>query len=111
MTTRTVTLRDVRDERGTRYLGATMASTGALTIEGRDYGDGVEQVFGPDHREYEWAWTLDSEAVGQLKVALHSDLEVLDALAERFSNDAAAGLKSFLDEHGVGYTAWSRTGE
>ena len=110
MTKRSVTLRQSRDELGSRYLGASLSVDGTLTIEGQDLGDGVEQFFGKGHREYEWVWTIISNDVVQLKAALKSD-DVLVALAERFSNAAAAELQPFLDAHGIPYKSWNRIGD
>ena len=110
MSSRTV-LQDFRDELGTQYLSASLASDGTLTIEGQDLGVGVEQTFGTGNREYEWALTIESKDVAQLKSALESGDDVLIALAERFSNDAAAGLQPFIDEHDIHYEFWSRSGD
>ena len=56
-----VVLRDVRDERGTRYLAAQRREDGGIVIEGHDLGRGVE-VFGPGLSEYEWFWTIEPDA-------------------------------------------------
>ena len=48
-----ITLRNVRDDLGTRSLEAFVLPTGDLVIEGQDYGDGVEAAFGEGIREYE----------------------------------------------------------
>jgi hypothetical protein len=111
MTKASVTLRQNRDQLGSRYLGASLAADGTLTIEGQDLGDGVERIFGAGNREYEWVWGIASDGVARLKVALECD-DVLVALAERFSNDAADELKPFLDDHGIPYKwSWSRIGD
>ncbi len=57
-----VVLRDVRDERGTRHLGARRRDDGGIVIEGHDLGRGVE-VLGPGLSEYEWVWTIAPDAV------------------------------------------------
>jgi hypothetical protein len=111
MTKRSVTLRDIHDELGTRHLTASLSTDGTLTIEGQDLGDGVEQIFGPGTREYEWAWTIQSQDVPRLASALDACDDVLAALADRFSNDAAAELKSFLDERAIPHDCWSRIGD
>lgn len=64
MTTSHVVLRDVKDADGSRLLQASLTSGGDIVIEGRDYGPGVEQVFGV--REYEWVWTIQAASVGDL---------------------------------------------
>ena len=51
-----VTLRDTRDEGGSRHLSASLKGDGTLIIEGQDLGPGVEGFFGSGLTEYEWAW-------------------------------------------------------
>lgn len=46
-----VVLRDMRDARGSRYLGASIKANGDLVIEGQDLGPAVEEFFGVS--EYE----------------------------------------------------------
>lgn len=105
-----VTLRDTRDEDGTRHLSARLKGDGALLIEGQDLGPGVERFFGPGLTEYEWVWTIRPSGVRTLKLALAAD-DVLVALRDRFSGDAAANLQTFLDDNGVPYEPWSRVGD
>ncbi|MFZ2362403.1 MAG: hypothetical protein WA040_23895 [Anaerolineae bacterium] len=105
-----VTLRDTRDEDGTRHLSARLKGDGALLIEGQDLGPGVERFFGPGLTEYEWVWTIRPSGVRTLKLALAAD-DVLAALRDRFSGDAAANLQTFLDDNGVPYEPWSRVGD
>jgi hypothetical protein len=109
MTTKSVKLRETRDGLGTRYLDARLLDDGSLSIQGQDIGAGVERAFG--YGEYEWAWTVRPEHVADLLSALDSGDDVLAALARRFSGDAAAGVKPFLDEHGIPYESWSRIGD
>jgi hypothetical protein len=106
-----VTLRDSRDEGGSRHLGASLKDDGTLLIEGQDLGPGVEGFFGPGLTEYEWTWLIRPPGVRRLKLALACDDDLLAALRERFSGDAAAGLQPFLDNNGVPYEPWSRVGE
>ncbi|EMI54664.1 hypothetical protein [Rhodopirellula sallentina] len=73
-------------------------------------GRGVEQVFGDGNTEYEWAWTLATDAVAALAQSLKCE-NVLDGLASQFSGDASAKLKSYLDDNGINYEAWSRIGD
>lgn len=107
----TVILRDIRDKLGTRYLAASISPEGTLAITGQDLGDGVEQIFGPGNREYEWAWTIQAPDVARLAAALDAGDDLLAGLARQFSGDAAAGLKPFLDEKGIPYESWSRIGD
>ena len=106
-----VTLRDVRDEEGRRFLGASLTADGALTIAGQDSGDGVEQFFGPGNREYEWAWTIQAHHLPHLATALGTGDDLLAALAARFGDGRAAELQPFLDEQGIPYAFWSRIGD
>ena len=105
-----VTLRDTHDENGRRHLSATLKGDGTLLIEGQDLGPGVERFFGPGLTEYEWAWLIRPPAVRTLKLALACD-DVLTALKDQFSGDAAADLQRFLNDNGVPYEPWSRVGE
>ena len=58
MTTETrlafVVLRDQDDADGTRHLEAEWRMGGAIVIEGRDVGPGVERFWGDDHYAWEW---------------------------------------------------------
>ena len=65
-------------------------------IEGRDYGPGVEQVFGV--REYEWVWTIPAASVGDLLRVLPAAAgDVLAAFRDRFSGERVADLGTFLE--------------
>lgn len=107
---RSVTLRDVQDADGRRRLVARLDADGDVVIEGWDYGDGVEKIFG--YREYEWVWTLAATDVPALLQALEApDDDVIGVLGRRFRGDAAADLGSFLESHGIEVEAWSRIGD
>jgi hypothetical protein len=106
-----VTLRNTRDEEGSRQLSASLKGDGALLIEGQDIGPGVERFFGPGLTEYEWAWIIRPPEVKKLKLALACDDDILAALKDRFSGDAAADLQRFLEDNGITYEPWSRVGE
>ncbi len=110
MADQTVTLRRSRDELGSRFLGATLAADGTLSITGQDLGRGVEHIFGDGNTEYEWAWTLNPASVVALAKSLDCD-NVLDGLVAKFSGEAAANLKSHLDDNGIDYQAWTRIGD
>ncbi len=109
MTTRFVVLREVEDVDGSRLLTAALTSKGDLVIEGRDYGPGVERVFGV--REYEWVWTIPAASVGALHHALLATGDVLSALRDRFSRENAADLGTFLESNGIPTERWSRLGD
>src|SRR6266849_546325 len=87
VTTFHVILRKVNDSDGSRLLKASLNSMGDVIIEGRDYGAGVERVFGV--REYEWAWTIPAASVPALLHALEATSDVLSAISRRFSGDRA----------------------
>jgi hypothetical protein len=109
MTTSHVVLRNVKDADGSRLLQASLTSEGDVVIEGRDFGDGVERVFGV--REYEWAWTIPAASVDDLLSALPASGDVLSALRGRFSGENAAELGAFLESHGIATDRWSRLGD
>ena len=110
MTTSHVVLRDVKDADGSRLLQASLTSGGDIVIEGRDYGPGVEQVFGV--REYEWVWTIPAASVGDLLRVLPAPAgDVLAAFRDRFSGERAADLGTFLESNGIPTERWSRLGD
>ncbi len=110
MTTRHVVLRDIADADGSRLLTASITSGGELVLEGRDFGPGVEGVFGV--REYEWVWTIPAAGVTALLGALQaSSDDVLAALQDRFSGEGAADLGAFLESNGIPAERWSRLGD
>jgi hypothetical protein len=109
MTTFHVILRKVNDSDGSRLLRASLNSMGDVIIEGRDYGAGVERIFGV--REYEWAWTIPAASVPALLHALEATSDVLSAISRRFSGDHAADLGSFLEANGISAERWSRLGD
>ncbi|MDJ0834882.1 MAG: hypothetical protein QNK37_00115 [Acidobacteriota bacterium] len=107
---RHVILREIREERDSRFLDATLHDD-RLEIMGLDRGDSVERYFG--EREYEWRWSVEAEGLAKLQEVLDVDDpdQLLPALKARFSGEAAAGLQTFLDTNQVSYKAWSRTGD
>jgi hypothetical protein len=104
-----VVLRDIRHGGDSRWLAASLTDDGDLLIEGCDRGAAVEGLFGA--REYEWSWTIRTADLARLRAALGCSDDVLRGLQASFSGDAAAGLKAFLDDHGVAHDVWSRTGD
>ena len=103
-----VTLRDTQDADGVRRLTAALEN-GDLVIEGRDYGKGVERIFG--YSEYEWVWTVRAADVPRLRRALGDPPDLTEALVRRFGGDASADLQPFLASEGIAYEAWSRIGD
>ncbi|TVQ28287.1 MAG: hypothetical protein EA370_16810 [Wenzhouxiangella sp.] len=106
-----VNLRETSDEDGNRQLGASLKDDGTIVVHGHDLGPGVESFFGPGITEYEWALSIRPSGVRVLKMALACDADVLTALRDRFSGDAAANLQDFLDDNAVPYEFWSRVEE
>lgn len=104
-----VELRNTSDDDGTRNLHATLDAAGNITLEGRDYGDGVERVLGC--REYEWVWTIAADDVPKLLAALGAQDDVLAALQQRFSGNEAGGIAAFLETNGIAVQHWSRIGD
>lgn len=86
-----------------------MTPEGDLVIDGWDFGDGVERALGV--REYEWTWTVRALHVPRLLQALNTPGDVLSALEQRFSGDAAAELGTFLESQGIPSERWSRYGD
>jgi hypothetical protein len=111
LTTRFVVLREVEDVDGSRLLTAALTSEGDLVIEGRDYGSGVERVFGV--REYEWVWTIPAASVGDLRHVMQAAAadDVLAAFRDRFSGERAADLGTFLESNRIPTKRWSRLGD
>jgi len=109
MNTTHVVLRQVKDADGSRLLEASVTANGDVLIEGHDFGDGVERVFGV--REYEWAWTIPSASIPSLLHALGATDDVLSALKERFSGDNAPLLGPFLEANEIPTERWSRLGD
>ena len=109
MNTTHIILRRVENADGSRLLEASVTVEGDVLIQGRDFGDGVERVFGV--REYEWAWTIPAASVPALLRALGTADHVLSALKERFSGENAALLGSFLEANEIPTERWSRLGD
>ena len=70
-----------KDADGSRLLQFAN-SKGDIVIEGRDFGAGVERIFG--YREYEWVWTIPAASVGALLHALQATGDVLSAHKDDF---------------------------
>lgn len=106
-----VTLRQTRDELGSRYLQATLAPNGNVVIEGQDLGQGVAQFFGEGLTEYEFAMTIQAADVPLLLKALATQSNVLIALQQQFQSQSNLEPGAFLEAHNVPYTFWSRIGD
>ena len=109
LTTHHVVLREIEDADGSRHLEASLTPNGDVIIQGRDYGDGVERIFGV--REYEWAWTIRAACVPALLRALEATDDVLSAISAQFSGANAGGLSSFLAANGIATERWARHGD
>lgn len=109
MKTKTVILRNLQDKDGTRNLTAAINEQGDLLIHGIDAGPGVEQIFG--FPEYEWIWTIKAAELPKLNRALGKDspqANTLDLLKEQFSDERAANILEFFQQHQIIYESWSR---
>jgi hypothetical protein len=105
-------LRDVRDDRGTRYLAARRREDGGIVIEGHDLGRGVE-AFGPGLSEYEWVWTIEPGAVPAAIVALggHEGNDPLQLLLGWSTDRGDPDPGTHLREAGVTIAFWSHLGD
>lgn len=108
MTDRRVTLRDTRDSSGSRHVTVALLPDGGIRFVGRDFG--VDEFFGSGMSEYEWVWTLPPDSASALLSTL-GGTDVLDAVAGRFSGDAAGDVAGFLEDHAIAYESWSRIGD
>jgi len=104
-----VILRNERTAKDSRYLEASLSAEGDLVIHGIDWGAEVTRIWGDS--EYEWFWTIRANALPALKAVLQAENNLLDVLKTNFSDENAANLPSFLDQHGINYEFWSRVGE
>lgn len=106
----TVDMENTRDERGSFYRALRLQEDGSLVIEGHDIGRGVSDFWGAESSEYEFARTVAPSAVAQLRVAAAlDDSNLLQALKSRFGTTAE--LETFLSDHGIETTFWSRVGD
>lgn len=112
-TVRVLTLLSVRDQRGSRWIGARRTSGGDVVIEGQDVGVFVEDAFGQGASEYEWSYTLKASDESKICIALGGvdDEDVLQLLEEQFLGEKAAGLVTVLKKKGVPGNFWSRVGD
>lgn len=80
---------------------------GALTVEGRDHGRPVQDVFGPDARVYEWTIRVPADQIPALMEALdRPGDDPLEAVADWFGEETRA-FEPYLDTHGVVHESWS----
>jgi hypothetical protein len=108
----TVTLRNLRDDDGTRHLEARVTKDGDVVFSGQDLGRGVEQIFGEGLREYEWTWTIARAHVPALARALDATTAtLLTCIADRFSDPHCAEIEPFLRAHRIAFARWSRVGD
>ena len=106
---RSVVLRDIRDERGTRFEAAQMEDDGTLRVAGRDTGPGVSDFSGTTITSYDWVYVVPSGRVGALVQALgaeHGD-DVLDALAVCYRQHGGR-ISELLGSPGIaaGFGTW-----
>lgn len=104
-----IILREERKAGDYRFLGAEIKDNGNLVFEGQDLGSGVEGAFGCS--EYEWYWTIKEQDIPKLKDAIGGRGNVLKLLEKNFSNEKAANLYEFMQEHNIPFESWSRIGD
>lgn len=104
---RTIILREFRRPGIVSVVDATLEAGGDLVIGGHDVGDLAERALGAGYREYEWTISIRAADLPAVRTALGCD-DVLTALQDRFSGEREAGLKPFLDQHGIKYEFWAK---
>ncbi len=104
-----IVLRSESNDQGSRLLEAFYSPKGDLVIQGRDWGPEVARLLG--NTEYEWAWTIRAAEIPNLLAALNLKDDPLLGLKMRFSDENAADLGRFLDEHAIEVERWSRIGD
>lgn len=104
-----IELQYVTDERGTRSIRIGLNSAGDLEIRGQDLGRIVRDVFA-GFSEYEWVRTVKKDDLPTLRALLGAE-DVLGALKEKFSGDAADRLGEFLETNRIKTSLWNWHGE
>ena len=104
-----VILRNQKDDRIYRYLGARIKENGDLLIEGQDLGSGVEDAFGC--AEYEWYWTIKVKDLHLFNQALGFSGNILCLLKIYFSNENAVELYQFMKKNNIPFDSYSRIGD
>ncbi|SFK57903.1 hypothetical protein [Methylophaga sulfidovorans] len=102
-------LRNERDKNSLRFLGAEIQPNGDLVFIGQDIGPVVERTFGSS--EYEWQWTIKAENIPSFQKALGEEGHIIKLLETHFSDEKAAGLLPFLEEHNIPFESWYRYGD
>lgn len=106
---RQIVLYAERHERGSYYLRASLGNDRTLVFSGQDLGASVEDHFG--YPEYEYIIRVAPEEVRKLMRVLGQSGDVLDAVEKHFANDDIAWRpRSWLDEQGIEWEFWARTG-
>ena len=98
-------------ERWSRWspAGGILFAPGRPGHSGERLGRGGGTLLGG--AEYEWAWTIKAAEIPKLLAALNLKDDPLLGLKTRFSNENAADLGAFLDEHAISVERWSRVGD
>jgi hypothetical protein len=102
-------LRDEDGPNGSRSLSAYLNGEGDLIFEGRDYGKGVDDIFG--YTEYEWYQTIRKKHLEKLCEALGNTADLMSMIEQKFSGEGSSNISSFLEEHGIPVEFWSRVGD
>ena len=98
---RTVTLRQERDGRDVRWLGAYVDGAGALHVDGQDLGPGTAMV--SSDGEYEWFMTVAATDVDRLVALLGGQPgdDVLVLLERDWTGSRSYDFERLLRESGI----------
>ena len=98
---RSVTLRQERDGKDVRWLGAYVDGAGALHIDGQDLGPGTAMV--SSDGEYEWFMTIAPTDVERLVTLLGGQPgdDVLDLLEQGWTGSRSYDFERLLRQSGI----------
>ncbi len=111
MSSRSIALRETRGARGSRHLEATLHADGTLTIEGQDLGAALSESGARASPSTNGQRRFDRRMSRSWWLLSVAGEDVLEALAQRYSDDPSFILQRFLDEQGIPYEFWSRVGD
>jgi hypothetical protein len=107
-----ITLKSIRDDQGTQYLGVNREPNGGLKITGHDLGSGVSEFWG-SWSEYEYEYRIEPGDIAALVTALggRPGDDPIELLQASFT-DPTARLSPILGSGGpVPAAFWSRVGD
>src|SRR5262249_9432980 len=99
---RRITLRNERDDRGTRHLDAALDRDGTLRITGHDQGTRVSDFWGEAITSYDWVYLIAADRIPALIRLLggHDDDDVLELLAA-YHQRASGQISDLMNQPGV----------